>query len=162
MSEMELFISESTKKEVEDIMMKKVKNAFHQVDFGANPQGIYSACAPDEIHCIEEGVIKHVTSLVVKDYLTAQHRAHLDKHAKKLHLSFRQCSKVNFPRCSFPNGVSDLSNMESHEHVGLLFMLIVIFQWMSRNLLSMMFGIVSIFFSESLTPSRWYFVFTSQ
>ena len=127
MSEMELFISESTKEEVENIMMKKVKNAFHWVNLGANPHGIYSACPPDEMNCIEERVIKHVMSVVGKYYLTSQHRMNLDHHAKQLHQYFRQSSKVNFPRCSFPNGVSDLSNMKSHEHVGLCFMLIIIF-----------------------------------
>jgi len=126
MKEMIATTESSTAEELALISMKKIDNAFFQLDFGANPHGVYLACAPDIMHTVEEGVIKHAIAVLVNEFLTNDQCTYLDDHARSFYSIFRQSGKKEFPRCSFPNGFTNLSQLKAHEQVGILFLIVLI------------------------------------
>jgi len=126
MEEMKKVTMKSTAEEMSAIGMKKINSPFFEMDFGSNIHGIYLACAPDLMHTLEEGVIKHATKVLIDEFLMPDHRKYLDNKSRELYVFFRQTGKKKFPRCSFRNGVTNLAQLKAHEQIGLVFFLVII------------------------------------
>ena len=59
---------------LESLYQAQCWNPFFDVDYGANPSGIFfSACPPEGLHALEQGVFKHLLEEVLGVYLSLIH-----------------------------------------------------------------------------------------
>jgi hypothetical protein len=55
-------------------------NPFFEINYGANPYGIFlAACPPEGLHALEQGIFKHLLEEVLGVYLKPEQIAHLDR-----------------------------------------------------------------------------------
>ena len=58
--------------------------AWFDVDYGGNPEGIFSAaCPPEPLHALENGIFKHILVEFFKSILTPKSKGMLDNHVSK-------------------------------------------------------------------------------
>ena len=98
----------------------RVENAFEDVCFGGDPQGIFGAIAVDPMHVVEEGIIKYIC-LILMALLTTQPKKELDDLVDTLICATNSSSRKNFPRCNFSKGFTNLTLLSATEIVGIAF-----------------------------------------
>ena len=96
-------------------------HAFAEVDFGSNRFGIYGATPTDSLHVVKLGIIPYVLEVCFQNELTPSTRHLLNVAVKNTLPYLKQNGNKKFPRLSFPNGITSLTNLTAEEHVGILF-----------------------------------------
>ena len=100
------------------------RNAFHGLWFGTNLGGIHTATPTDVLHTLRLGAIQRVIDAMC-DELGNQGKAKLDNHINFLFCSVKCTGRKAFPRIHFPHGVSNLSNLQAKERVGVALALLL-------------------------------------
>ena len=106
-------------------------NAFCQLDMGDLTNGIFTATPPDALHVvIRKGLMERLVHCLLDQFL-ATAKATLDKMAIHYHLTQKQRCKADYPKMSFTCGFTNLSFVQAHEWVGILFLLVMLAQTQS-------------------------------
>jgi hypothetical protein len=108
--------------DLKDHSMSKCDNSFWNVNFGANPGGIYTACAPDLLHQFEHGMGDHVPKVILHENLTEGKRNMIDNvvmHYTKT--MFRQTCARDYFRVQFKKGITNLTKITAGERMGVMF-----------------------------------------
>jgi hypothetical protein len=103
-------------------------NAFQDVDFGANIHGITKATVSDILHVIEEGIVPRILEVLFSP-LPASIKANIDKYVNSLFSRKgrnKSGEKSSFPRTTFTNGYTSLTQLTANERVGQLFVLSIL------------------------------------
>ena len=106
-------------------------NPFFEVDYGANPYGIFlAACPPEGLHALEQGVFKHLLEEILGVYLKPEQIAILDRVVqswvgKPRQRLFRSANFSEAPRLLFKDGISSLSNTPGCDRAGMVFALTI-------------------------------------
>ena len=101
--------------------MHPVVNAWSNISFGYNTNGIYRATLDDPMHYSSSGMFMYLAEVSFKGLLPSD--------AKKLETIMRKdfsrrCSvRYDFPRGKFSNGFTNCTLLTSSEKVGLMFAL---------------------------------------
>ena len=104
-------------------------NPFFDVDYGANPHGIFlAACPPEGLHALEQGVFKHLLEEILGVYLKPEQIAILDRVVQSWvgrprQRLFRSANFTEAPRLMFRDGISSLSNTPGCDRAGMVFAL---------------------------------------
>ena len=102
------------------------RNSFHGLWFGFNPGGIHMATPTDLLHTVRLGAIQRVIDSMVDD-LGRQGKAGLDNHINYLFCHTKCTGRKAFPRIHFPRGVTNLSNLQAKERVGVALAMLLFF-----------------------------------
>jgi len=117
---------------IKNVLNKKLsthvsKNAFHQVDFGENPDtavGIYGNTPTDLMHAFLEGVLKYAIKIFFKPFTPIQLVA-IDQTVDELFGSLRSSSKDDIGlRSNFTHGITNLTLLTANEWIGVAFTLL--------------------------------------
>jgi hypothetical protein len=101
-------------------------NAFHHVDFGANPGSIYAATPTDTMHALDEGLIKYVVTLCFNPMSDGM-KTTIDNLVEKV-LSVRSGERKGYPRINFTRGYTRLTMLSANENIGVLLALAILLQ----------------------------------
>ena len=106
-----------------------VDNAFFEIDFGSNEEGIFRAAFADILHTLEEGAIPKLLA-VVYGLMMDKQRTEIDDY---VHYLFgeghnRSSERTEYPRVSFTRGYTQLTRLSADERVGQLFVLAVLLE----------------------------------
>ena len=105
--------------------------AWFDLDYGGNPEGIFTAaCPPEALHALENGIYFHVLKEVFKETLKTTCSALLDAHIKSWNDYPRQhylrsFSLDGYPRLLYTSGVSKLSDLKADDKIGIIFCIII-------------------------------------
>jgi hypothetical protein len=94
-------------------------SSLFSLDFGDNPHGQYLACTVDPMHMFESGWCAMVCKAFVKG-MTASICSELDAFLVATMKQARSTRRQRFPRTNFSGGITGLTNIASHEWVGIL------------------------------------------
>jgi hypothetical protein len=90
-----------------------------RMNFGANPHGQFRSCTIDMMHLFENGWVSYVCQAFIRPLRTLN-RTMLDLFVEKVFKASRSTQRKNFPRTNFSGGVTNLTQLASHEWVGVL------------------------------------------
>ena len=107
-----------------------VNNAFRQLDMGGSSNGIFTATPPDVLHVVRKGLMERLAHCILEQFSSSE-LATLDKMAIHYHLSQKQRCKADYPKMAFTCGFTNLSFVQAHEWVGILFLLVTLAQTQS-------------------------------
>jgi len=96
-----------------------VNNAFHQVCFGGDEQGIHGCSPPEMLHLYQLGLYKYALDAFVSLLSSEQKRSFDQLVSKVSHTCYRQSDRT-FPRFRFPRGITDLKKFTAAEQVGVI------------------------------------------
>lgn len=105
--------------------------AWFDLDYGGNPEGIFTAaCPPEALHALENGIYKNILLELFKQILKPTASAHLDKHVKQWCQYLRQRFLRSFtikgyPRLLYTSGISKLSDLKADDKLGIIFCIVV-------------------------------------
>jgi hypothetical protein len=94
-----------------------IENAFHDVNFGGDAEGIHGCCPPEMLHLYQQGLYKYALESFM-NFLTGQQRKALDQLISIISDCCCRQSDRTFPRFRFPRGVSNLTCFTASEQVG--------------------------------------------
>jgi hypothetical protein len=89
------------------------------MDFGANPHGQFRACTIDMMHLFENGWVSYVCQAFICPMRTLN-RTMLDLLVEKQFKGSRSSHRKFFPRTNFSGGLTSLTQLASHEWIGVL------------------------------------------
>jgi len=98
--------------------MHPIDNAWNDVSFGSNPNGIYRASLDDPMHYHCSGLLTYVLE-VAFGHLKPTEAASVENLLRKQH-SMRSSRRYDFPRGKFSDGFSNCTLITSSERVGLI------------------------------------------
>ena len=104
-----------------------VNNAFRLVDMGGASNGIFTATPPDILHVVRKGLMERLVHCLLDD-MSPVAKATLDRMAMHYHLTQKQRCKADYPKMSFTCGFTNLSFVQAHEWVGIVFLLVTLAQ----------------------------------
>jgi hypothetical protein len=90
-----------------------------RMDFGANPHGQFRACTIDMMHLFENGWVSYVCQAFIRPMRTLN-RTMLDLFVEKVFKGSRSSRRKFFPRTNFSGGITSLTQLASHEWIGVL------------------------------------------
>ena len=117
--------------------------AWFDLDYGGNPEGIFTAaCPPEALHALENGIFFHMLHELFDVILKAQRVKGLFDQLiyswnsyPAQHLMRSHCID-GYPRLLYTSGITSLSNTTANDKVGIMFCLIVAFlQLQGKNIL---------------------------
>ncbi len=101
-------------------------SAFLHVWFGAvNPNGIYSATPTDLMHVFLHGIIPYVIKILLSPFNNADKHC-LDDLVDKTLVTVHSSQRINYTRCNFSCGISDLKLLTASEWAGVAFTIAII------------------------------------
>ena len=105
--------------------------AWFDLDYGGNPEGIFTAaCPPEALHALENGIFLHVLKELFENILNPRTCGHLDAHVYSWNnypgQHFLRGNHIDgFPRLLFTNGISSLTELKADDKVGIIFCVII-------------------------------------
>lgn len=117
----------STKKAMVAAGMQPALNAFvaASITFGYSPYGIFGSNPTDLMHAFQSGICPRVSRISL-DRLSVGEKTELDDLVDDVFASHRSSQKDQYPRYSFSNGFSSLTQITSGEWVGVIFTLLIV------------------------------------
>ena len=115
--------------DLEDLYQSQCWNPFFEVDYGANPAGIFlAACPPEGLHALEQGIFKHLLDEILGQLLKPEQIALLDREVQSWVVQprqrlFRSSNFSESPRLMFKDGISSLKNTPGCDRAGMMFAL---------------------------------------
>jgi hypothetical protein len=114
-------------KEKDMVLREKLKlnstvrcySCLFRMDFGANPYGQFRACTIDMMHLFENGWVSYVCQAFIRPMRTLN-RTMLDLFVDKVFKGSRSSRRKFFPRTNFSGGITSLTQLASHEWIGVL------------------------------------------
>ena len=116
-----------SKEDCRNLSVHQVDNAFCSINMGGPSNGIFTATPPDMLHVVRKGMMERLVRLML-DELTPTENAALDRMAHHYHSTQKQRCKCLYPKLSFTSGFTNLSFVQAHEWVGILFLLVTLAQ----------------------------------
>ena len=116
-----------SKDDCQSLSVHQVDNAFHSITMGGPSNGIFTATPPDMLHVVRKGIMERLVRAIL-DQMTPTENATLDRMAHHYHATQRQRCKMLYPKMSFTSGFTNLSYVQAHEWVGILFLLVTLAQ----------------------------------
>jgi hypothetical protein len=113
---------ESDKIALKALCFHNVRNAFDNVCFGANDFGIHRATMSEVLHAIQKGWYIY-TLEALYNLLSGKPLEFLDSLARRVSRQCRHQSDRDFPRLSFPNGITSYKMLHAHKMSGLLLLI---------------------------------------
>ncbi|HEY9299394.1 MAG TPA: hypothetical protein VIQ31_24145, partial [Phormidium sp.] len=107
--------------------------AWFDLDYGGNPEGIFSAaCPPEALHALENGIYFHVLKELFQEILKHRVRGLIDAHVYKWNSlpaqHLMQAQQIEgYPRLLYTNGISGMTDLKADDKVGIIFCVIVSF-----------------------------------
>jgi ribosomal protein S18 len=104
-----------------------IKNAFHDLDFGAETiRGVHYCTPVDCMHQTRLGLAKYIL-LGFFATMTVQGLWRTDRALKAIARVMRQSGRIRYPRSDFTKGFTNLKLMTAQEYIGGLFCLSLLF-----------------------------------
>jgi hypothetical protein len=100
-------------------------NCFYDIDCGKDIYGIFSMIHTEGLHALEVGVMKYMVEILLTDLPNKQHRV-LDKMIKRLNKYPHQHGYNGFPRCTWSDGVTTLTQLTGDQRVGKMFSILLV------------------------------------
>ena len=100
-------------------------NAFDSLPWSFGSHGILGCLLPDTLHCLSKGPAERMMELTINN-LTNRQKAKLDDLAKHYHKTHNQTACKYYPSTDFSRGISQLTRLTANEHIGALFMLVIV------------------------------------
>ena len=106
--------------------------AWFDLDYGGNPEGIFTAaCPPEALHALENGIIQHLLKELFEQILNTKSGGMLDNLCSNWYnYPGQHCMRSyhidGFPQLLFTNGISTLSNLKADDKVGIMFCVIIV------------------------------------
>ena len=120
-------IADSDNKEIRACWSQHaVNNAFQDVVLADHVRGIFGATPVETMHTFREGLIEHVTSLVL-DNVPVSRKAALDTLAVQFHQQHRQTFRSTYPATDSSHGVTNLTKVTARKRLGLVFLFVICF-----------------------------------
>lgn len=126
-----------TKVEQDDEMyLENIYQARHwiswfELDYGGNPEGIFTAaCPPEALHALENGIFLHILQQFFKVTLKKPICSLLDEHVSSWNKYPKQHymqthSIEGYPRMFYTSGISGLTDIKADDKVGIIFCLVI-------------------------------------
>lgn len=105
--------------------------AWFDLDYGGNPEGIFTAaCPPEALHALENGIFLHVLRELFAEMLNPRTCGCLDGHVYSWNnypgQHYIRGNHIDgFPRLLFSNGISSLTELKADDKVGIIFCVII-------------------------------------
>ena len=105
--------------------------AWFYLDYGGNPEGIFTTvCPPEALHAIENGIYHHVLKEVFIKILKTTTCSYLDAHIKTWNAYPSQhylnsSIKDSYPRLLYTSRVSKLTELKADDKVGIIFCIVI-------------------------------------
>ena len=105
--------------------------AWFDLDYGGNPEGIFTAaCPPEALHALENGIFLHVLQELFDSMLNTRTCGLLDAHVYSWNnypgQHYLRGSHIDgYPRLLFSNGISSMTELKADDKVGIIFCVIV-------------------------------------
>jgi len=100
-------------------------SAFLHVWFGENPNGIYGATPTDLMHAFLHGIIPYVIKIILSPFNNANKHC-LDDLVDTTLVTVHSSQRINYPRCNFSCGISNLKLLTASEWAGVAFTIAII------------------------------------
>jgi hypothetical protein len=115
--------------------------SWFDVDYGGNPEGIFSAaCPPEALHALENGIFQHVLNEFFNQVLKSKTRAGVDRLVSSYNEYpgqhyLRSHHIDGYPRLLYTSGISKMSDLKADDKVGIIFCVVIAaLQTEGRNL----------------------------
>jgi len=126
-------LSEANKKVILDESAEFLKNfshhlhdnAFADIWFGHNTLGLLEKMPHDLMHAFQHGVLHYVIEVLISP-LNPSEKVQLDELVDSLIVPLKSSSRSSYPKCSFMNGITNLSLITADERVGVAFVLLLV------------------------------------
>jgi len=100
-------------------------NAFNDVWFGSNTYGLLESLPHDMMHAFLHGVMMYVIEVILSP-INPSGKYGLDKLVDKILVPVKSSLKKEYPRCSFTQGITNLSLLTADERAGVAFVLALV------------------------------------
>ena len=102
-------------------------NAFVEscIEFGLDPRGLWGANPTDLMHAFQSGIVRYIVKMAI-DPLPLKAKKDLDALVERLFSSLRSTEKEDYPRLNFSKGFCKVTNINSDEWPGKLFVLLIV------------------------------------
>ena len=126
-----LLISENYE-ELYDLYQAQHWIAWFDLDYGGNPEGIFTAaCPPEALHALENGIFLHMLCELFDVILKRKKvKGLLDRHIYTWNsYPAQHCMRSHhidgYPRLLFTSGISSLTNLKADDKVGIIFCVVI-------------------------------------
>ena len=125
------FVHEQDGNALYDLYQAQHWIAWFDLDYGRNPEGIFTAaCPPEALHALENGIFLHVLKELFNEILNPRTCGHLDGHVYSWNnypgQHYLQGNHIDgFPRLLFSSGISSLTELKADDKVGIIFCVII-------------------------------------
>ena len=105
--------------------------SWFDLDYGGNPEGIFSAaCPPEPLHALENGIFLHVLKELFQQVFNTSICVFLDHQVSAWNYypgqHFLCSSNIDgYPRLLFHCGISKLTDIKADDKVGIIFCVVV-------------------------------------
>lgn len=105
--------------------------AWYDLDYGGNPEGIFTAaCPPEPLHALKNGIYQHAIREFFDHILKATSSSYLDALIISWNSYPRQHYMQSFhidgyPRLLYTSGISKLTNLKADDKVGIIFCIVI-------------------------------------
>ena len=105
--------------------------AWYDLNYGGNPEGIFSAaCPPEALHALENGIFLHLLKELFHQIMSRKSSGMLDNHVGTWNTLpgqhyVRSHHIDGYPRLLFTNGISSMSDLKADDWVGIVFCIII-------------------------------------
>jgi hypothetical protein len=110
---------------LKQLAQRPTYNCFYDIDCGKDPYGIFSMVHTEGLHALEVGVMKYMVEILMAELPKTQHRT-LDRLVKKLNKYPHQHGYTGFPRCTWSDGVTTLTQLTGDQRVGKMFAILLV------------------------------------
>jgi hypothetical protein len=104
-----------------------INHAFIKLVTGDPVRNIFGATLTDIMHSVRQGTLRR-TNYLLFCCLSAKGKKALDSYSRRFHRQHRQSERQNFPRASFVNGLTTMSQISAEEQAGIVFIMCCMLQ----------------------------------
>ena len=132
MQDVMTLVTEEKYKELYNLYQAQHWIAWFDLDYGGNPEGIFTAaCPPEALHALENGIFFHMLHELFDVILKSERaKGMLDQliyswNSYPAQHLMRSYSIEGYPRLLYTNGITSLSNTTANDKVGMIFSLVI-------------------------------------
>ena len=114
-------VATKNKRRLKEINQRCVWNSFFSIDMGADIHGICGKCHTEAMHSIQEGIVKYLMDILIAKVIPASKLIKFDEYISCMCSHIGDHGKDLFPRISWCNGFSKLTNLTAADRVGKMF-----------------------------------------
>ena len=100
-------------------------NVFRNMPMADPIRGVQGSTPIETMHAFRKGMVEKVSNLILANLGVGQQAA-LDAMTKHFHVQHSQTCRATYPTTQFPNGVTGLTKITAAEHLGMLFLFVIL------------------------------------